>query len=78
LFSHVKKINKKDEYLAEFPQMIVFTFGETFGTGGYSPDFVEDWLKHRSKNKQIVESKNGLVFSEAYRLALLQSMKQYE
>jgi SMI1-KNR4 cell-wall len=76
LYSHTNKVEKTATYLKVYQEMIAF--GDEFSTGGYSPDFVKDWLKARNKNKEIIESKNGFHFSDVYRQIVILSMKKYE
>ncbi len=62
----------KQEYLEDYPNIIAF--GGSFSTGGYAPDFVEDWLKSREKEGVIFGKDGGLRMSEAAKAALWEQL----
>ncbi|MFO0551635.1 MAG: SMI1/KNR4 family protein [Polyangiaceae bacterium] len=61
-----EKVKNESAYLEAYPQILALGDG-AFGTGGYAPNFVAEWLKKRLAQGQIVKSSSGeLSFSEAY------------
>ncbi len=74
LYQHHHRIDKRQQYLDAYPAMIAFG-DRGFSTGGYSPDFVEDWFKARLNAQELVESKHGIVLSEAHRARVLQQLQ---
>ena len=61
LYTHVNVVNSKEDYLKVYPE--IMTLGGEFSTGGYCADFVRKWLELRIETGEIVESKNGFIFS---------------
>ena len=53
---------EEQAYLKKYPDML--TFGNGFSTGGYTPGFVEDWLKNRKKAGVILKRDGVLWMSE--------------
>ncbi|MBW4085789.1 Imm51 family immunity protein [Paenibacillus sp. S150] len=52
----------RTEYLEAYSKMIAF--GGEFGTGGYAPSFISDWLDERIRQGMIVEHDGALRFTE--------------
>jgi hypothetical protein len=75
LYTAQHSVANKDAYLAVYPDIMAMA-GE-FSTGGYAPDFVQDWMAERLKQQAIVPSAQGLVFSEAYTNALHQHLNTF-
>ncbi|KKO51750.1 SMI1/KNR4 family protein [Paenibacillus sp. DMB20] len=51
----------REQYLAVYDKMIAF--GKDFGTGGYAPAFITDWLDARLQEERIVETDGILSFT---------------
>ena len=64
LYSQVHKLVSMKEYLEIYPS--IMTLEGDFNTGGYSPAFVQDWAKEKTKLQQVAQSKLGLRFTEEY------------
>jgi hypothetical protein len=48
-------------------------------TGGYGPDFLNDWIRKRKKNRDIITDSAGyLAFSEPYVQSLHARLKELE
>ncbi|OKP98707.1 Imm51 family immunity protein [Paenibacillus sp. P46E] len=60
------------EYLEVYSKMIAF--GGEFGTGGYAPSFITDWLDDRVRQGRIIERGGVLSFTEEAREALLHKL----
>ncbi len=72
LLSTVNKVKSKEDYFKKYPSMIAFGDGE-FSTGGYTPDFIKDWMSERQSKKQIIKKGllGGLRFSDEFTKQLL-------
>ncbi|MEZ6189444.1 MAG: SMI1/KNR4 family protein [Planctomycetota bacterium] len=72
LYTASKPSGTPEEYLRAYPAILTFSDGD-FDLGGYSPSFVEAWLKTRRRKKQIVAHAQGdLRFTDAYRAEVLE------
>lgn len=69
LYTNAHTDTTEEAYLASYKDMIAF--GRPFGTGGYAPAFVEDWLKQRRKEGAIVQKDGVLSMTEKAKAALL-------
>jgi hypothetical protein len=66
LFAASNRVTSRNAYLEAYPEMLALGDG-AFGTGGYAPGFVEDWLEERVLRGQIVATPAGhLSFSEGF------------
>jgi hypothetical protein len=75
LYSTHLPVRSREEYLETYPDMLVF--GGGFRTGGYAPDFVEDWWTARWQQGQL-EARDGLLqFSRDYKAALRRQLAPY-
>lgn len=59
----------KQQYLQDYREMIAFAKG--FGSGGYAPDFINDWWRARMAGGQLLQVGGGFAFSAEYRQHLL-------
>jgi hypothetical protein len=75
LYSETHSLISMKEYLETYPSMM--TFEGEFSTGGYSPSFVQDWAKEKTKNQQVVQSKRGLRFTDDYLNSVNEAMENY-
>jgi len=73
LYQRRHGVERRDHYLAAYPQLIAF--GEGFATGGYAPGFVEDWFDARSAAGQLVQGRAGLVLAEAQQAQVLAQLR---
>jgi hypothetical protein len=77
LYSASNDVGTKGDYLAAYPDMLAFGNGE-FSTGGYAPDFVDEWFTHRLSSGSIVTMPTGkLGFSLEFRPSFLQRIGKY-
>lgn len=76
LYSQVHKLVSMKEYLEIYPSIMSLE-GE-FSTGGYSPAFVQDWAKEKTKLQQVAQSKLGLRFTEEYLSTVIEALKSYQ
>jgi hypothetical protein len=77
LYSQAYPVASKAAYTELYPDIIALADGE-FSTGGYAPDFIEEWFDERQAEGRIVAGSSGtLVFSEAYERELLQQLQPY-
>jgi hypothetical protein len=77
LYSQAHPVVDKAVYTELYPDIIALADGE-FSTGGYAPDYIEEWFDKRLAEGRIVASSSGaLVFSEAYERDLHQQLQQY-
>lgn len=60
----------EEAYLEAYPKMIELAAG--FGTGGYAPSFIKNWLKQRREEGEIIEMEGRLTMSGKARDALLE------
>ncbi|CQR58981.1 Imm51 family immunity protein [Paenibacillus riograndensis] len=63
----------RGEYLEAYSKMIAF--GGEFGTGGYAPAFISDWLDDRIRSGMIVERGGALAFTDEAKEELLHKLK---
>jgi hypothetical protein len=75
LFTNSNKVKETKEFLDKYEKIIALD-GE-FSTGGYAPDFVEDWLKQRIKNKEIIQTNVNCRYSDPYKEGLLNRILQF-
>ncbi|MNO20809.1 SMI1 / KNR4 family protein [compost metagenome] len=61
------------EYLEVYSKMIAF--GGEFGTGGYAPAFISDWLDDRIREGRIVERGGVLAFTDEAKADLLYKLQ---
>lgn len=66
----------RDQYLDVYKQMIAF--GGEFGTGGYAPGFITDWLDNRLQQGLIVENDGTLRFTAAAADEWIERLKAFE
>lgn len=72
------KITTWEEFTEVYPQLVAFGNNE-ISTGGYAKDFVKDWFDDRIRTKSITKGLwSGYRFSDPYRKAWLQRVKEYE
>jgi hypothetical protein len=76
LYSQVHKLVSMKEYLEIYPS--IMTLEGEFNTGGYSPAFVQDWAKEKTKLQQVAQSKLGLGFTEEYLSTVIEALKSYQ
>lgn len=77
LYTMSNKVTDKAEYLEVYEVMVAFGDGE-FTTGGYGPDFIEDWITNRLKHGEIVMGPSGgLVFSDKFLGEFNQKIKHF-
>jgi hypothetical protein len=70
LYASANQIKSEQQYLQAYPEMIAFGDGEV-STGGYTPDFVNDWLAKRRADGDIVADAAGrLAFNKSFVKAL--------
>lgn len=77
LYTNKNKVKSKEDYLEIYPKMIACGDGE-FGTGGYAPDFVKEWMESRMSQGLIIEKMEGLCFSEECDLKLKKKLLEYK
>lgn len=66
LYAKSHRVKGDQEYLQAYPEMIVFGDGEVT-TGGYAPDFIQDWVAKRRAAGDIVADATGrLGFSKSF------------
>lgn len=65
----------REGYLQIYDQMIAF--GKEFGTGGYAPGFITDWLDVRIQAGAIQENGSSLSLSEDALLALMERLRSF-
>jgi hypothetical protein len=76
LYSQVHKLVSMKEYLEVYPS--IMTLEGEFSTGGYSPNFVQDWAKEKTKLQQVAQSKQGLLFTDEYFATVNEALKTYQ
>lgn len=64
------------EFLDVYPEIIAMADGE-FTTGGYAPDFVEEWLESRRLKGDIIDNDDRLRFSEKFLVGLRNRFSEY-
>lgn len=78
LYTMSNDLTDKDDYLKAYPDMIALGDG-TFGTGGYAPDFILDWITNRILQGQVVTNSSGsLVFSNDFLQELKHKLRAFE
>lgn len=75
VYQHRHRVERRQDYLQAYPPLIAFG-GRGFSTGGYAPGFVEDWFKARFDARELVESQQGIVLSEAHQARLIEQLQQ--
>ena len=76
LYSQAHSLVSMKEYLEIYPNIMAME--GNFSTGGYAPDFVKDWSKEKTKQLQVVQSKQGLRFTDSYMQTLNEALKKFE
>lgn len=78
LYTMSNDITNEDDYLKAYPDMIALGDGE-FSTGGYAPDFIQDWITNRiSQGKVVTNSSGSLVFSNDFLQELKHKLRAFE
>ena len=75
VYQHRYRVERRQDYLEAYPALIAFG-GRGFSTGGYAPGFVEDWFKARFDACELVESRHGVVLSEAHQARVIEQLQQ--
>lgn len=71
-------VDSKGSYLKIYPDLIAFGDGD-FTTGGYAPDFIEDWITDRISQGKIVTTASGLLeFSEGFLKEFKRAILEFE
>lgn len=65
---------RRDQYVAAYQNIIAF--GGEFGTGGYAPGFITDWLDVRIKEGWIVQDHGTIRFTESYIDEVIKKLKE--
>lgn len=65
----------RETYLEAYKSMIAF--GGAFGTGGYAPGFITDWLDDRIRQGMITEKNGELSFADQAAGALLEKLNGF-
>lgn len=65
---------RRDQYVAAYQNIIAF--GGEFGTGGYAPGFITDWLDARIKEGRIVQDHGTIRFTESYVEEVIKKLKE--
>lgn len=73
LYQRHHRVERREDYLDAYPALIAF--GEGFGTGGYAPDFINDWFKARFAAGELKQSRDGIVLSEQHQLRVLEQVR---
>ena len=76
LYTCANEVKSKADYLKVYPT--IMTLEGEFNCGGYSANFVQDWITLRLKSGDIIQSKNGLVLSEAHLVRVNDRIAQYQ
>lgn len=64
----------RDQYVAAYQNIIAF--GGEFGTGGYAPAFITDWLDVRIKEGRIVQDHGTIGLTAEYTEELIHKLKE--
>ncbi|WP_425414015.1 SMI1/KNR4 family protein [Paenibacillus daejeonensis] len=73
LFTNQYPQTTREHYLERYTEMIAF--GQPFGTRGYAPGFVTDWLDERLQSGRIVEQGGYLAPSAEEETALIKRLR---
>ncbi|TBU85603.1 SMI1/KNR4 family protein [Phytopseudomonas dryadis] len=76
LYQYRQRIDRRRDYLDAYPALIALA-GGGFSTGGYAPGFVEDWFERRVDERLLIESRHGIVFSEAHKAWMLEQLQAF-
>ncbi|MHA6531699.1 Imm51 family immunity protein [Paenibacillus sp. BAC0078] len=72
LYTRANPDTNRADYLEVYSKMIAF--GGEFGTGGYAPSFISDWLDEQVREARIVELGGALAFTDEAREDLLHKL----
>ncbi len=73
LYTKAYPATNRAEYLEVYSKMIAF--GGEFGTGGYAPAFISDWLDEQVRQGRVVERGGALAFTDEAREELLHKLR---
>ena len=76
LYTQQHNVVAMKDYLEVYPRMM--SLEGDFSTGGYSPAFVQDWAKEKTKLQQVKQSKQGLRFTDEYLDSIHLALKPYQ
>ncbi|MEO4053246.1 SMI1/KNR4 family protein [Solibacillus sp. CAU 1738] len=64
----------RDQYVSAYQNIIAF--GGEFGTGGYAPSFITDWLDHRINEGRIVQDHGIIQFTDSFAEEVINKLKE--
>ncbi len=76
LYANANPAVTREQYLADYSEIIVFAKG--FGTGGYAPGFITDWLDERIEQGDIVDDRGILSLTGAATKRLVDKLAAIE
>ncbi|WP_144511010.1 SMI1/KNR4 family protein [Bacillus sp. FJAT-22090] len=64
----------RDQYVSTYENIIAF--GGEFGTGGYAPSFITDWLDYRIDEGRIIQEQGSIRFTDLYAKEIINKLKE--